>query len=144
MNAKKTAFRGRIFYFRDSSTYETIPYSKEIDKGFHEHSYCYIEDGVLVIEDGKVHSVGQYADIHKELDGVKIVDYKGKLITPGFIDTHNHAAQSSIVAAYGEKLLEWLNNYVFPAESKYKDDDHARKDLNFFIDLLFIFPFIYC
>lgn len=136
MSTKKTAFRGRIFYFRDSSTYETIPYSKEIDKGFHEHSYCYIEDGVLIVEEGKVHAVGQFADMSKELAGVKLVDYKGKLITPGWIDTHNHAAQSSIVAAYGEKLLEWLNNYVFPAESNYKDDDHARIDLNFFIDLL--------
>ena len=136
MSTKKTAFRGRIFYFRDTSTFDTIPYSKEVDKGFHEHSYCYIEDGVVIVEEGKVHSVGQYGDMSKELAGIKLVDYKGKLITPGFIDTHIHAAQSAIVAAYGEKLLEWLNNYVFPAESNYKDDHHARRDLNFFIDLL--------
>lgn len=136
MDAKKSAFRGRIFYFRDSSTFDTIPTSKEVDRGFHEHSYCYIEDGVLIVENGKVHAVGQYADMGKELAGVNVVNYKGKLITPGFIDTHTHAAQSAVVAAYGEKLLEWLNNYVFPAESNYKDDDHARRDLNFFIDLL--------
>ena len=136
MDTKKTAFRGRIFYFRDNSTFDTIPTSKEVDKGFSEHSYCYIEDGVLIVENGKVFAVGQYADMGKELAGVNVVNYKGKLITPGFIDTHNHAAQSAIVAAYGEKLLEWLNNYVFPAESNYKDDDHARRDLNFFIDLL--------
>jgi len=136
MTTKKTAFRGRIFYFRDTCNFDTVPYSKEVDKGFHDHSYCYIEDGVLIVEDGKVHAVGQYADMAKELSDVKVVDYKGKLITPGFIDTHNHAAQSAIVAAYGEKLLEWLNNYVFPAESNYKDDDHARSDLNFFIDLM--------
>lgn len=137
MNSHKCAYRGQIFYFRDSSTFDTIPISKEVDKGFHEHSYCYIEDGVLLVDEhGKVSEVGEYADIKKHLDDVKVVNYQGKLITPGFIDTHLHAAQSAIVAAYGEKLLEWLNNYVFPAESNYKDDNHAREDLNFFIDQL--------
>ena len=61
---------------------------------------------------------------------------KDQLITPSFIDTHQHAAQSAIVAAYGEKLLGWLNQYVFPSESTYKDPSTARKELNFFIDQL--------
>lgn len=135
MNAHQCAYRGRIFYFKDSSTFNTIPSSKGVDKSFHEHSYCYLEDGILIVDDqGKISGVGQYADMKKDLEGINVVNYKGKLITPGFIDTHNHATQSTVVAAYGEKLLEWLNNYVFPAESHYKDDDHARTDLNFFID----------
>lgn len=137
MNTYNTAYRGRIFYFKSTSTFKTIPYSKEVDKGFHDHSYCYIEDGVLIVdENGKISEVGQYADLKKQLDNIPVVNYQGKLITPGFIDTHNHATQSAIVAAYGQKLLEWLNDYVFPAESHYKSDDHARTDLNFFIDLL--------
>ncbi len=137
MNPYNTAYRGRIFYFKSTSTFKTIPYSKEVDKGFHDHSYCYIEDGVLIVdENGKISEVGQYADLKKQLDNIPVVNYQGKLITPGFIDTHNHATQSAIVAAYGQKLLEWLNDYVFPAESHYKSDDHARTDLNFFIDLL--------
>lgn len=132
----KTAFRGRIFYFKDSSTFHTLPAKKSVDQDFFEDSFCYLEDGVLIVENGKVAAVGQYADLKKNLAGIQLVEYKGKLITPGFIDSHNHAAQSSIVAAYGEKLLEWLNNYVFPAEGKYKNDEHARADLNFFIELL--------
>ncbi len=137
MNTKKCAYRGQIFYFRDSSTFETIPRSKEVDKGFHEHSYCYIEDGVLIVDEhGRVDEVGQYGEMSKQLSGITQIDYKGKLITPGFIDTHTHATQSAVVAAYGEKLLEWLSNYVFPAESNYKDDEHARSDLNLYIDLL--------
>lgn len=137
MNGNKTAYRGRIFYFKDSSTFKSIPYSKEVDKGLHEHIYCYIEDGILIVdENGKIFAVGQYADMKKELEGISVVNYQGKLITPGFIDTHNHATQSAVVAAYGEKLLEWLNNYVFPAESNYKDQRHTRADLNFFLDHL--------
>lgn len=66
---------------------------------------------------------------------LEVIHYKKKLTTPGFIDTHLHATQSAIVAAYGDKL-EWLNNYVFPAEIAYKDEKNARKDLNFFLNHL--------
>lgn len=137
MSSHKTAYIGRIFYFKDTATFETIPYSKEIDMSFHYHNYCYIENGILIVDEhGKISDVGQYADLKKQLNGIQIINYQGKLITPGFIDIHNHATQSAIVAAYGQKLLEWLNNYVFPAEGNYKNNDHARADLNFFIDLM--------
>ncbi len=44
-----------------------------------------------------------------------------------------HVTQSGSVAAYGEKLLEWLKNYVFPCESAYRDNVVARKDINFLL-----------
>ncbi len=128
----KTAFRGSIFTFKDTATLENLPARKSDPAD----QYVYLEDGVMVVEDGKITFVGDYADSKDQYEGVKLVDYSGKLITPGFIDTHIHAAQSGIVAAYGEKLLEWLDNYVFPFESSYKDQETAREDLNFFLDHL--------
>ncbi len=129
-----TAYRGSIFYFKSSATLASLPAKKELDSG--EHAYVFIEDGLLIVDGGKIVAVGDYSSLKHKLDGMHVVDYKNKLITPGFIDTHQHATQSAIVAAYGDKLLEWLNNYVFPAESTYSDDDTARKDLNFFLDQL--------
>jgi len=131
----KTAYRGAIFYFKDTATIANLPINKD-KQSDSDCQYVYIEDGVLVVESGHIVEVGQYADLKKNLSDVPLVDYKGKLITPGFIDTHQHASQSAIVAAYGDKLLEWLDNYVFPAESTYSDDASARKDLNFFLDQL--------
>jgi guanine deaminase len=96
----------------------------------------YIEDGVLIVEGGKIVNVGSMQDLKKELQDCEVTYYQNQLITPGFIDTHQHASQSAIVAAYGEKLLEWLNNYVYPGESIYQNNTKARKDLNFFLDLL--------
>lgn len=135
---KSTAYRGAIFYFKDSATLENVPKRKQEGLGdnYKNSQYVYIEDGVLIVEAGKVKTAGAYADLKNKLDGMKVIDYSGKLITPGFIDTHQHACQSAIVAAYGEKLLEWLNDYVFPGESEYKDSDFARKNLNFFLDEL--------
>lgn len=127
------AYRGSLFYFKDTATLANLPVNKDLESGT-DHQYVYIEDGVLIVKDGRIVNVGSHADLKKELSGIEIVDYKNKLITPGFIDTHQHAAQSAIVAAYGEKLLEWLDNYVFPAESTYSDKATAKQDLNFFLD----------
>ena len=51
----------------------------------------------------------------------------GKLIVPGFIDTHVHYAQTDIIASYGEQLLEWLERYTFPTERLFQDPAHARE-----------------
>ncbi len=132
-NHQEIAYRGVIFYFKDSATFENLP---RADKTASKEHYVYLEDGILLVKDGKVKEVGSYSDLKKKLGNTKIVDYKGKLITPGFIDTHQHAAQSAIVAAYGEKLLGWLEQYVFPSESTYSDPKTARRELNFFLDQL--------
>jgi guanine deaminase len=123
----KTAYRGTIFYFKDTATIANLPVSKD-QQSEHDRQYVYLEDGVLIVEAGKVVEVGNHADLKNKIADIKLVDYHGKFITPGFIDTHQHATQSAIVAAYGDKLLEWLDNYVFPAESAYSNDDSARKD----------------
>ncbi len=131
----KTAYRGALFYFKDTATLANIPINKD-KQSEKERQYVYIEDGVLIVEAGKVVETGSYADLKNKIKDIKVVDYKEKLITPGFIDTHQHATQSAIVAAYGDKLLEWLDNYVFPSESTYSDNAVAKKELNFFLDQL--------
>lgn len=129
------AYRGSIFYFKDTATLANLPVQKEQLSG-KDQQYVYVEDGVLIVAAGKIIAAGSYADLKDKIVGVKIIDYQNKLITPGFIDTHQHATQSAIVAAYGEKLLEWLNEYVFPGESVYSDKASAKKELNFFLDQL--------
>jgi len=56
-----------------------------------------------------------------------------QLIVPGFVDCHIHYPQIDIVGSYGEQLLEWLQNYVFPAEAKFKDGDYADKVAKVFV-----------
>jgi guanine deaminase len=46
---------------------------------------------------------------------------------PGFVDTHLHAPQYSYTGtALDVPLLEWLNKYTFPQESRFSDTTHAR------------------
>ena len=88
-------------------------------------------DGVVVIEDGRVVSVGEGSP-----PGVTVHDYRGKLILPGFIDAHVHYPQTDMVASPGEALLGWLERYTFPAERAFADPQHARDTAAFFLDEL--------
>ena len=42
-------------------------------------------------------------------------------------------SQVDIIAAYGERLLEWLQKYTFPAESKFAAASHATACADFFV-----------
>jgi len=90
-----------------------------------EQSYEYFEDGILLIENGKVAQVGAAAELLPKLAGVEVQHYRDALITPGFIDTHIHYPQTGMIASYGEQLLDWLNTYTFPTEQQFEDKAHA-------------------
>ncbi|MDU9407575.1 guanine deaminase [Pseudomonas sp. zfem001] len=90
-----------------------------------EQSYQYFEDGILLIENGKVAQVGAAAELLPKLAGVEVQHYRDALITPGFIDTHIHYPQTGMIASYGEQLLDWLNTYTFPTERQFEDKAHA-------------------
>jgi guanine deaminase len=94
-------------------------------------------DGVLLIRNGLVSAVGDASVLLPQLQpGVPVIDYRGKLIMPGFVDTHVHYAQVDIVASYGEQLLDWLERFTFPAERSFADPAHASEVAGFFLDEL--------
>jgi guanine deaminase len=99
-------------------------------------SIRYIADGLLVVENGKIKELGHYQDLQDKYAKVPIIAYPGMLIMPGFIDTHIHFPQTEMIAAYGEQLLEWLNQYIFPTEAKFKDKAYAQKIAAIFLDEL--------
>lgn len=95
------------------------------------------DDGALIVENGKVARVLDFAALApNEIAGAVIDDYRGKLILPGFVDTHVHYAQVDIIASYGTQLLDWLERYTFPAERKFSDPKHAAVVADFFLDEL--------
>lgn len=54
----------------------------------------------------------------------KIIDGTGKLLMPGFVNTHTHLPMS-IFKGYKDdrKLMDWLNNAIFPVEDNLTLDD---------------------
>ena len=51
------------------------------------------------------------------------IDLTGKLVLPGFINTHNHSPLSLLKgAAENLSLFDWLHNAIFPAEKKFTEE----------------------
>lgn len=101
-----------------------------------EKSYSFFEDGLIVVEDGHIVAATHASTFLDTQADLEVIDYSGHLIIPGLIDTHIHYPQVEVIASYGEKLLDWLNNYTFPAERQYEDAKHASDMAEFFLDEL--------
>ncbi|MFJ9822619.1 guanine deaminase [Streptomyces sp. NPDC101151] len=101
-------------------------------------SWELFEDGALAVDSqGRVAWVGPASRLPDRLRQTgRHEDHRGRLIVPGFVDTHVHASQVDIIASYGEQLLQWLEKYTFPAEAKFADPAHAREVFGFFLDRL--------
>jgi guanine deaminase len=86
----------------------------------------------LLIEDGRI--AGRTRE--QPGDDWDQRDFSGRLLLPGFIDTHVHCPQLDVIASHGEALLPWLERYVFPAERRFEEAAAAREGANRFLDLL--------
>ncbi|WP_409421524.1 guanine deaminase [Pseudaeromonas sp. ZJS20] len=117
------AYRGSLLHYTDDPTRDPAA----------QH---YLDDGLLIIAQGKVLAAKPFAEASAAELALPRTDYRGKLLLPGFIDTHIHFPQTEMVAAYGEQLLAWLNSYTFPTERKFADPDYAARRADFFIDEL--------
>jgi guanine deaminase len=99
-------------------------------------SVRYLKDGLLVIEQGIIRDFGNYEELKDKYKDMKITHYPNRVIMSGFIDTHIHYPQIGMIGAYGEQLLEWLNQYTFPTEGKFKDKNYAQEMASLFLDEL--------
>lgn len=97
----------------------------------------YFEDGLMIVEQGKIRQFGHWDELNQYLTDTDIIEhYPEQLIIPGFIDTHIHYPQTEMVGAYGEQLLSWLNTYTFPTELQFKDPHYAKGIADFFVQEL--------
>jgi len=117
----KTLLRGRLLTFH-------------ADPAETEDNHRYIEDGALVVENGRIAALGRYSDL--AAPEMVEIDHRPNLILPGFIDPHIHFPQVQVIASWGVQLLDWLNRYTFPAEGRYADPAHAEPMASAFLDLL--------
>lgn len=100
-------------------------------------SYLYIEDGGLLISEGKIAAIGDYAAIKAQApEGIEEKDHRPHLIVPGLIDMHLHFPQMQVIGSYAANLLEWLETYTFPEECRFVESAHAQRIATHFYDEL--------
>jgi guanine deaminase len=90
---------------------------------------------LLIGADGRIAGV-QAAESGSPGPGWQLEDHRGRLLMPGFIDTHVHAPQLDVIGSFGAGLLDWLATYTFPAEQRQADPAVAQHTATTFLDAL--------
>lgn len=122
-SAEKHILRGQVLSFRDD------PFL--VDP---EAAVQFEADGAILVEGGTIKQVGDAGAIIVDHPDVDVENHGQDLIMAGFVDCHVHYPQYEVIASYGEALLEWLNRYTFPAETKFSDAAYASAAAEFFLD----------
>ena len=86
-----------------------------------------IENGAVAIDGADIAAVDTAAAIAKQFRGRETIDASGQIVLPGLINTHTHAPMVLYRGLADDlPLMEWLNNYIFPAESKTVSPEFVR------------------
>jgi guanine deaminase len=104
-----------------------------------------IRNGAMVLSPIKrkgstIYIVSDYGPenkILKKLDsGFQLIDYHEHIIMPAFFDMHFHWVQDDVRKMPKANLLDWLENYTFPAEKKFQNKKYSKQKANIFFERL--------
>jgi guanine deaminase len=89
----------------------------------------------LVVDRGRIADMGPADDLRNAWPHVTEIAYGNDLICPGFVDAHAHFPQTAIIASWGKRLIDWLNTYTFPEETRFADPAYAAEIAARYLDL---------
>ena len=86
-----------------------------------------IEDGAVAIVDGAIATVGPAAEVLAAHPGLHALDGEHRVVMPGLVNGHSHAAMTLLRGVADDlALMDWLQNYIFPAEVEFVDAEFVR------------------
>ena len=86
-----------------------------------------IPDGAVAIDGSVIVSVGSSAEVASAVNAIEIVDTSGQIVMPGLVNTHTHAPMVMYRGLADDlALMEWLEQYIFPAEAKTVTPEFVR------------------
>ena len=92
--------------------------------------------GAVLVVGGRIADVGPADRLRAAHPTATVQDMGRCLISPGFIDAHVHYPQTGIIASWGKRLIDWLNTYTFPEETRFSDPAHAAEVAGRYLDLV--------
>ena len=94
------------------------------------------DDGGLLVRDGRIVSCGSFDEVRRADVDAAVVDWRGGVVLPGFIDTHVHYPQLRIIGRLGRSLLDWLEHAALPEEARMADVAYATDTARRFVGAL--------
>ena len=78
-----------------------------------------IEDGSVAVRGDEIIAIGKRDEIAARYDAARTIDARGRIVMPGLINSHAHAAMSLFRGIADDLSLDdWLRKYIFPAEAR--------------------------
>ncbi len=85
------------------------------------------EPGAIAIQGDHILAVGNEVDICKQYASSQTVDCQGKILMPGLINAHTHAAMTLLRGLADDLRLDvWLMGYMMPVERQFVSSDFVR------------------
>ena len=86
-----------------------------------------IQDGAVAIDEGLIVAVGPAAEIEARYSAAEVLGGEQQVVLPGLINGHTHAAMTLLRGVADDlALMDWLQNYIFPAEVEFVDPEFVR------------------
>jgi len=86
-----------------------------------------IKDGAVASKDGLIVALGPAKDINSQYTAAEHVPGDNRIVMPGLVNGHSHAAMTLLRGVADDlPLIEWLNDYMFPAEVEFVDAEFVR------------------
>jgi 5-methylthioadenosine/S-adenosylhomocysteine deaminase len=90
-----------------------------------------VENGSVVIEKAEIVAVGPTAAMRERYSAARSIDAAGKLVMPGLVNTHTHAAMTLFRGLADDLPLDtWLTKHIWPAEAKFITAASVRTGAN--------------
>ncbi|MEM9270707.1 MAG: guanine deaminase, partial [Pseudomonadota bacterium] len=100
-----------------------------------EGCVSYEREGAVALSGGRILDVGSRDALRAQHPQAEVEDLGDALLLPGFVDAHAHYPQTRIIASWGKRLIDWLNDYTFPEEMRFHDRAYADQVAAEFFDL---------
>src|SRR5437868_2662083 len=85
------------------------------------------QDGSLAVRGDSIVAVGPRAEIESHYRGAQVIDARGHLVLPGFINGHTHVPMTLFRGLHDDVTLnDWMYKYIFPAEAKNVNEEFVR------------------
>ncbi len=85
------------------------------------------ENGAVAVDEGVILAVGSAEDITAEYSATETLAGENRIVMPGLVNGHSHAAMTLLRGVADDLgLMDWLNNYIFPAEVQFVDPEFVR------------------
>lgn len=85
------------------------------------------KDGAVAIDDGLILAVGPADEIKATYSAAETLSGDHRIVIPGLINGHSHAAMTLLRGVADDlALMDWLTNYIFPAEVQFVDKEFVR------------------